>query len=66
MAKDLSDAATDDFDDAFEDDSQDSDGYDRGVFMGGRDNSIRRKIEERMERRRLMEDLGMDDMELDF
>ena len=47
MTKDLSEAATDDFDDAFEDDSPD--GFDRGVFMGGRDNSIRRKIEERME-----------------
>jgi len=64
MAKDLSDAATDDFDEAFED-STDSDGYDGGVFMGGRDNSIRRKIEERMERRRLMEDLGLGD-DFDF
>lgn len=64
MAKGLSDAATEDFEDAFEDDS--TDGFDRGVFMGGRDNSIRRKIEERMERRRLIEDLGMDDMEVDF
>ncbi len=60
MAKDLSDTATDEFDDAFSDDSTDSDGFDGGVFMGGRDNSIRRKIEERMERKRLMEDLGMD------
>ncbi|WP_372798848.1 PA3496 family putative envelope integrity protein [Litorivivens sp.] len=60
MAKDLSDTATDDFDDAFEDISPDADGYEGGVFMGGRDNSIRRKIEERMERKRLMEDLGMD------
>lgn len=65
MAKSLSDAATDDFDDSFED-SQDSDGYEGGTFMGGRDNSIRRRIEERMERRRLMEDLGMDYGELDF
>ena len=64
MTKDLSEAATDDFDDAFEDDSPD--GFDRGVFMGGRDNSIRRKIEERMERRRLIEDLGLDELELDF
>ncbi len=64
MAKDLSDAATDDFDEVF--DSEDSDGFDGGVFMGGRDSSIRRKIEERMERRRLMEDLGLDDAQFDF
>ena len=66
MAKDLSVAATDDFEEDFEEASADADGYEGSVFMGGRDNSIRRKIEERMERRRLMEDLGLDEMELDF
>ena len=64
MAKGLSDAATEDFDDSFEDDSQESDEY--HAAMGGRDSSIRRRIEERMERRRLMEDLGLDEDEFDF
>ena len=66
MAKDLSDAATDDIDDSFDDTTKGSDDYNDSVIMGGRDNSIRRKIEERMERRRLMEELGFDDAEFDF
>lgn len=66
MAKGLADAATDDYEDSFEEDSQDADGYERGTFMGGRDSSIRRRIEERMERRRLMEDLGLSEDEFDF
>ena len=64
MAKGLSDAATDDFDDSFEEDSQESEEY--LAAMGGRDSSIRRRIEERMERRRLMEDLGLDEGEIDW
>ncbi len=63
MAKGLSDAATDDFEEIFEDDTE-SEEY--SAAMGGRDSSIRRRIEERMERRRLMEDLGLGEEEFDF
>ncbi|WP_372861637.1 PA3496 family putative envelope integrity protein [Spongiibacter sp.] len=39
--------------------------YDDDISVGGRDNSIRRRIEERLERKRLMEELDMlDDFDL--
>ena len=63
MAKSLSDAASGDYEDSFDDDTA---AKDYSAAMGGRDNSIRRRIEERMERRRLMEDLGLGEGEFDF
>ncbi|MFT5603283.1 MAG: hypothetical protein ACI9G5_000234 [Paracoccaceae bacterium] len=63
MAKSLSDAATDDYEDSFEDDAA---AKDYSAVIGGRDSSIRRRIEERMERRRLMEDLGLGEGKFDF
>lgn len=60
MADDLAD---DDLDEVFEE-SEDG-GFEPRASMGGRDSSIRRKIEERLERRRLMEELDLlDDVEL--
>lgn len=58
MAKELavSDTSDDLDDDFFEDNSV---SFDDHPAHGGRDNSIRRKIEERLERRRLMEELDM-------
>lgn len=54
--------SVDDFDDNFFDDGAN---YDDGLDMGGRDNSIRRRIEERLERKRLMEELELlDDLDL--
>ena len=54
MANDLAD---DDIDDTLEDDA--SVDFDvRGPKAGG-DSSIRRKIEERLERKRLMDELGL-------
>ncbi|AMO67789.1 MULTISPECIES: PA3496 family putative envelope integrity protein [Zhongshania] len=60
MASDLAD---DDIDDLVEDDS--SADFDERRDMGGRDSSIRRKIEERLERKRLMDELDLlDDFDL--
>lgn len=66
MAKDLSAAATDVIDDVFEDDDSSTSIFDSGPAMGGRDSSIRRRIEERIERRRLLDELGLLDEELEF
>lgn len=55
--------SVDDLDYGFFDDS--SANYDEGLNMGGRDNSLRRRIEERLERKRLMEELDLlDDLDL--
>lgn len=55
--------SVDDFDDNFFDDGGAN--YDDGPDRGGRDNSIRRRIEERLERKRLMEELELlDDLDL--
>jgi hypothetical protein len=60
MASDLAD---DDIDDLVEDDS--SADCDERRDRGGRDSSIRRKIEERLERKRLMDELDLlDDFDL--
>ncbi|GAB3375491.1 hypothetical protein NCG89_03390 [Spongiibacter taiwanensis] len=60
MADDLAD---DDLEEGFEE-SEDS-GFEERAAMGGRDHSIRRKIEERLERKRLMEELDLlDDIDL--
>lgn len=48
--------SVDDLDDDFFDDSS---AYDDGPSVGGRDNSIRRRIEERLEQKRLMEELEL-------
>ena len=53
MADDLAD---DDLDSAFEESDE---SFESRASMGGRDNSIRRKIEERLERKRLMEELDL-------
>ncbi len=68
MAKNLSQAANDDMDDDVfeEDEGGTSSLFDDGPAWGGRDNSIRRRIEERLERRRLIDELGMIEDELDF
>ncbi|MEX1668245.1 PA3496 family putative envelope integrity protein [Zhongshania guokunii] len=61
MASDLAD---DDIDDIVDDDSSGAD-FDERRDMGGRDSSIRRKIEERLERKRLMDELDLlDDFDL--
>ncbi|MDF1691356.1 MAG: hypothetical protein P1U47_03210 [Zhongshania sp.] len=61
MASDLAD---DDIDDIVDDDSSSAD-FDERRDMGGRDSSIRRKIEERLERKRLMDELDLlDDFDL--
>ncbi|AKH69233.1 hypothetical protein IMCC21906_01555 [Spongiibacter sp. IMCC21906] len=55
--------ADDDLDEVF-DDADDS-SFEGRAAMGGHDSSIRRKIEERLERKRLMEELDMlDDIDL--
>ncbi|CAA0102801.1 hypothetical protein [Zhongshania aliphaticivorans] len=60
MANDLAD---DDIDDIIDDDSVD--GFEERRLMGGSDSSIRRKIEERLERKRLMDELDLlDDFDL--
>lgn len=60
MANDLAD---DDIDDTLEDDAS-VNFEERGPKAGG-DSSIRRKIEERLERKRLMDELGLlDDFDL--
>lgn len=64
MARDMAvSESVEDLDDDFFDDSSAS--YDDHPNMGGRDNSIRRRIEERLERKRLMEELDMlDDFDI--
>jgi hypothetical protein len=60
MANDLAD---DDIDDTLDDDSTPD--FESRRDMGGRDSSIRRKIEERLERKRLMDELDLlDDFDL--
>tara|TARA_R110000782_G_scaffold9340_15_gene30213 strand:+ start:1731 stop:1934 length:204 start_codon:yes stop_codon:yes gene_type:complete len=60
MANDLAD---DDIDDVLEDDSAPD--FEERRLMGGGDSSIRRKIEERLERKRLMDELDLlDDFDL--
>ncbi|MBQ0761208.1 MAG: hypothetical protein ACJAU3_000104 [Zhongshania sp.] len=60
MANDLAD---DDIDDVLDDDSTDN--FDERRLKGGSDSSIRRKIEERLERKRLMDELDLlDDFDL--
>lgn len=60
MAEDLAD---DDLDEVFE--SSDDRSFEERAAVGGRDHSIRRKIEDRLERRRLMEELDLlDDLDL--
>lgn len=68
MAKNLSSTANEEIDDeVFEDDDSSPPSlFDNGSAMGGRDHSIRRRIEERLERRRLLEELGLLDEELEF
>ncbi|QQD17177.1 hypothetical protein I6N98_12475 [Spongiibacter nanhainus] len=64
MAKELADTDSDseDMEDGFFDDSS---SFEEQAVNGGRDNSIRRKIEERLERKRLMEELDLlDDFDL--
>jgi hypothetical protein len=63
MVKSLSDAASDDYEDSFDDDTA---AKDCSAAMAGRDSSIRRRIEERMERLRLIEDLGLGEGGFDF
>ena len=60
MANDLAD---DDIDDILEDDSAPD--FEERRLKGGSDSSIRRKIEERLERKRLMDELDLlDDFDL--
>ncbi len=65
MAKDLdTDNASDDIGDGLFDGGDDV-AFDENVPIGGTDNSIRRKIEERLERKRLMEELDLlDDFDI--
>ena len=60
MAEDLE---SEEMEDAFED--SDDNGFEDRSSTGGKDNSIRRKIEERLERKRLMDELDLlDDLDL--
>lgn len=64
MAKELADTDSDSdvMEDGFFDDNS---SFEERAENGGRDNSIRRKIEERLERKRLMEELDLlDDFDL--